>query len=149
MDYWFWVWLVAAVMLSAAEIFTAGFFMLPFGVGAALAAVLAFFDVALVWQWTAFVGLSSLLLFTLRGFSDKMTHEPPQKVAADRLIGRVGVVIEEINHSTGTGRVRVDREEWRADSVGEITIALGVSITVSVVEGAHLIVVPVSGVDAG
>jgi membrane protein implicated in regulation of membrane protease activity len=149
MDYWFWVWLVAAVALSVAEIFTAGFFMLPFGIGAALAALLAYFGVALVWQWVVFVGLSSVLLFTLRGFSDRMTHEPPQKVAGDRLIGRPGVVIETIDHSTGTGRVRVDREEWRADALSDGAIEVGGPIVVLAVVGAHLVVEPAPHTQAG
>lgn len=149
MDYWFWVWLVAAVALSVAEIFTAGFFMLPFGIGAALAALLAYFGVALVWQWVVFVGLSSVLLFTLRGFSDRMTHEPPQKVAGDRLIGRPGVVIETIDHSTGTGRVRVDREEWRADALSADAVEIGGPIVVVAVVGAHLVVEPAPRTQAG
>jgi membrane protein implicated in regulation of membrane protease activity len=136
------MWLVAAVVLSVAEIFTAGFFMLPFGIGAAIAAVLAYFNVALTWQWVAFVGLSSLLLFTLRRFSDRMTHEPPQKVAGDRLIGRAGIVIETIDSHTGTGRVRVDREEWRADASIDAAIPEGTPITVVSVVGAHLMVEP-------
>lgn len=142
MELWFWVWLVSAVVLSVAEMFTAGFFMLPFGIGAAIAAVLAYFEVALVWQWVAFVGLSSLLLFTLRRFSDRMTHEAPMKVAGDRLIGRIGVTTEDIDPSSGTGRVRVDREEWRADASGDISIPMGSSISVIAVEGAHLVVEP-------
>jgi membrane protein implicated in regulation of membrane protease activity len=140
MDYWFWIWLVAAVLLSVAEIFTAGFFMLPFGIGAAIAAVLAYFGAALVWQWVAFVGISALLLPTLRKFSDRMTHESPMKVAGDRLIGRTGLVIEDIDTTSGSGRVRVDREEWRADPADDVSIAEGTTIVVVAVEGAHLVV---------
>jgi membrane protein implicated in regulation of membrane protease activity len=141
-ELWFWVWIVAAVVLSVAEMFTAGFFMLPFGIGAAVAAGLAYFNVALVWQWVAFVGLSLLLLFTLRRFSDHMTHEPPQMVAADRLIGRTGVAVEAIDTASGSGRVRVDREEWRADAQGDVAIAEGAPVTVVALVGAHLIVKP-------
>ncbi len=60
METWFWVWLVAAVVLSVAEIFTAGFFMLPFGIGAAVAAALAYFGLSVAWQWAAFIGVSAL-----------------------------------------------------------------------------------------
>jgi len=142
MEIWFWIWLAAAVALSVAEIFTAGFFMLPFGIGAAVAAALAYFDAALSLQWTAFVGVSGLLLFTLRRFSDRMTHESPQKVGSDRLIGREGAVIERIDNHINTGRVRVDREEWVADSVGDLVLEEGARITVTAVVGAHLLVEP-------
>jgi membrane protein implicated in regulation of membrane protease activity len=142
MEVWFWFWLAAAVALSVAEIFTAGFFMLPFGIGAAVAAALAYFNVALAWQWTAFLGVSALLLFVLRRFSDQMTHEPPQKVAGDRLMGREGSVIEKIDNHLNTGRVRVDREEWVADSEDDVVIEAGSRVKVTGVVGAHLVVVP-------
>lgn len=144
MELWFWVWLAAAVFLVIAEIFTAGFFMLPFGIGAALAAVLAFLGVGLAWQWAVFLGVSAALLLPLRRFADKMTHEPPQKVAGDRLIGREGKVVDGIEGGQGAGRVKVDREEWVADSDSGRPIAEGERIRVVRVVGAHLVVAPVS-----
>ncbi len=144
MELWFWVWVVVAVLFSVAEMFTAGFFMLPFGIGAGVAAVLAYFDIALVWQWVVFVGLSTLLMFTLRRFSDTMTHDSPQMVGSDRLIGRPGVVIEAIEPASGAGRIRVDREEWRADTQDDVAIAEGAAVTVVALVGAHLVVKPFS-----
>ncbi len=149
MEFWFWLWLALAVLLSIAEIFTAGFFMLPFGIGAAVAAALAYFGVALAWQWTAFLGVSILLLFVLRRFSDRMTHEPPQKVAGDRLLHREGVVIERIDNHANTGRVRVNREEWLADSVDDLIIEHDARIRVTSVVGAHLIVEPAAPQSTG
>ncbi len=140
MDTWFWVWLVAAVVLSVAEIFTAGFFMLPFGIGAAVAAGLTYFGLPLAWQWVAFIGVSALSFIVLRRFSDRMTHEPPQKVAGDRLIGKVGTVTEHIDNHRNTGRVRVEREEWVADSENDAIIERGTRIEVTGVVGAHLVV---------
>lgn len=140
---WFWIWLAAAVALSVAEIFTAGFFLLPFGIGAAVAAALSAFGIELGWQWAAFVGVSVLLLFTLRRFAERITHEPPVKVAGDRLIGKEGGVIERIDNSANTGRVRVDREEWLADTIDDAICEVGARIKVVAVEGAHLVVEPV------
>lgn len=140
--HWFWLWLAAAVVLSVAEIFTAGFFLLPFGIGAAVAAVLAFFDVPIVWHWVAFIGVSVLMLVVLRRFADRVTHESPRKVAGDRLIGQEGSVIEKIDNHLNTGRVLVNREEWLADSIGDAIIEFGARIRVMRVEGAHLVVEP-------
>lgn len=143
MNIWFWVWVALAVILLIAEILTAGFFMLPFGIGAAVAAALEYLAPGSIgWQWAAFVGVSSALLIVLRRFSDKVTHEPPQKVAADRLIGRTGVVLSALEPDDARGMVRVDREEWRADHRGDKAIPEGARVTVISVEGTHLIVEP-------
>lgn len=141
---WIWVWVALAVILAIAEIFTAGFFMLPFAIGAAGAAILEYLwpGESLAWQWASFVGLSSLLLVVLRRFSDRVTHEPPQKVAGDRLLGRSGIVLSAIDPQGAGGMVRVDREEWRAEHAGAGTLAEGTRVIVLAVEGTRLIVEP-------
>ena len=69
---WFWAWVILAVVLSVAEIFTAGFFMLPFGIGAACAAILElFWPGSIGAQWIAFIGVSSLLLVGMRRFASR------------------------------------------------------------------------------
>ena len=116
---WFWVWLGLAIILSVAEIFTAGFFMLPFGIGAAVAAMLEFF-------FPGSIGGSGrpssaspqLLLIVLRRIANRITHDSPIGLAGNRLIGKQGVVIERLDPQTGPGRVRVEREEWRAELLG-------------------------------
>ena len=145
MDAWFWVWFVLAAVLSIAELFTGGFFLLPFGIGAALAAVLNLLGVAFGWQWVAFLGASFIALALLRRFAEHITSESPQKTGGNRLIGRCGVVIEALDDRNGVGRVRVDREEWRADAPGFEPLAVGTSVTVLRIEGTHLIVKPTEG----
>lgn len=140
MESGFWLWLAAAVLLSVAEIFTAGFFLLPFGIGAAAAAVVAYLGASVAWQVTAFIGITAVSLFALRQFADRLTHESPQKVAGDRLIGKHGTVIEMIDNHANRGRVRVEREEWVADSANDLVFEIGARVEVIGVEGAHLVV---------
>lgn len=142
MEIWVWVWLGLAAILIVAEIFTAGFFMLPFGLGAAVAAGLAFMGVTPVWQWVTFLAVSAVLLMSLRRFADHVTHEPPEKVGVDRLIGKTGVVIEAVEPGDGSGRVRIEREEWRADTSGHVAIPEGARVIVERVSGTHLVVSP-------
>lgn len=141
-DMWLWLWSILAVVLLVMEIFTAGFFMLPFGIGAGAAAVLAFFGVPPLWQTLVFIAVSTLAFVSLRGLADKMTHEPPEKMGADRLIGKSGVVIEELTPNSSIGQVRVDREEWRAEAPGRDVIPVGTRVTVEGIEGTHLMVRP-------
>jgi membrane protein implicated in regulation of membrane protease activity len=142
MDVWFWVWAGLAAVLIVGEMFTAGFFLLPFGIGAAAAAGVNFAGMSMGWQWAAFLAVSAVLLLSLRRFADRVTHEPPQKVGVDRLIGKVGVVTEAVEPSDGAGRVRIEREEWRADTSADEVLAVGARVVVERVEGTHLVVKP-------
>lgn len=143
MDVWFWFWAILAAVLVVAEIFTAGFFLLPFGLGAGIAAVLAFLDVALAWQWATFLVVSAAAFWGLRGFADRMTHEPPEKTGAERLIGKSGIVTERLERDSAIGRVRVEREDWRADAPGFEPVPEGIRVVVERIVGTHLVVRPV------
>lgn len=142
MSIWFWIWISLAALLLIAEIFTVGFFMLPFGIGAAASAVLAFFEVELVWQWVAFVGVSAICFVALRQFADRITQEQPVKTGVDRLVGKSGSVIEELTPDSPVGQVRIEREIWRADAPDSGIVPVGTRVVVDRVEGTHLIVHP-------
>jgi membrane protein implicated in regulation of membrane protease activity len=140
MNVWVWLWAALAAILIIGEMFTAGFFLLPFGLGAIAAGVLSFFEAGVGWQWLAFLGVSVIALLSLRRFSDKVTHEPPEKMGADRLLGKQGTVIEAVEPGDGGGRVRIEREEWRADSAETEVIPAGSRVVVDSIVGTHLVV---------
>ena len=140
---WFWVWLALAVILSLGEIFTAGFLLLPFGIGAAVAALLEwFFPGSIAWQWAAFIGISSILMIFLRRFATRVTPDSSVGIAGNRLLGKQGVVLRRLDAET-SGMVRVQREEWRADAPGYEPLEEGAMVEVVAVEGTHLLVRPV------
>ncbi|MDP2183039.1 MAG: NfeD family protein [Actinomycetota bacterium] len=144
---WLWAWIVLAAALFIGEIFTAGFFMLPFGIGASAAAVLEFLGVGPVWQWIAFIGVSAIAFMAFRTVVDRLTHEPPVRTGVDRLIGKRGLVIEELVPDSPVGQVRIEREEWRADTPGHQVIPVGTTVVVDSVVGAHLMVHPATAED--
>ncbi len=140
MDLWFWFWVALAAILIVGEIFTAGFFLLPFGVGAAASAAGAWLGLGPVGQWVLFLVISVPLLFLIRRFADRVTEGAELlRVAGDRAVGKIGVVLEAIDPH-GTGSVRVAREEWRAESEGAGHLPVGAEVEVLRVDGTHLIV---------
>lgn len=141
-EIWFWVWVLLAATLMIGEIFTAGFFLLPFGIGAAVAALLEFLGVSVGWQWAAFAFVSAAMLVLLRRYADRLTFEPPMRTGVDRLVGKTGTVIEELVNDSPMGMVRIEREEWRADSPGHDNLPIGTRVVVDRVDGTHLIVHP-------
>jgi len=136
----FWIWVGIAAVFTVAEIFTAGFFLFPFAVGAGGAAVLNLFGVPSWLQWICFLGVSAVLVVFSRRIADRISHEPPERAGVDRLIGHIGQVIEPIDSRADSGRIRIMKDEWRATSVDGSRIELDASVRVVKVEGAHLVV---------
>jgi membrane protein implicated in regulation of membrane protease activity len=141
---WRWIWLVAAVIFGVGEMATPGaFFLAPFAIGALVAAILAFADVALAAQWFAFFGISIVAFAGLRPLARRLDRDmsTADGVGSRRLIGRQGVVLEAIEPDH-LGLVRVDREEWRAQAQDRLSLPAGVAIRVTSVEGTSVIVTP-------
>ena len=137
-----WLWMGLAAIFAVGEIFTEGFFLLWFAIGAAVAGVLAILGLGGVWQWAAFVVISGVLLAVSRRFAERFTSKQPPGIGADRFIGKTGVVLEEIDNIRNTGRARIDKEEWRADSDTGERISVGAHIEVVRLEGTHVVVRP-------
>jgi membrane protein implicated in regulation of membrane protease activity len=143
-EQWRWIWLVAAVGLGVGEMATPGsFFLAPFALGAAVAAVLAFADVSVVVEWAAFVVVSLACLFALRPLARRLDREGiTEGIGSRRLIGRRGVVLEAIP-AGDLGTVRVDREEWRAMTADRTGLQAGSPVVITEVEGTKVVVTPV------
>lgn len=135
-----YIWMIIAALFVVGEIFTAGFFLLWFGIGAAVAGVLALFGLGHVWQLGAFVLVSGILFVVSRKFADKFTKKQPSGIGADRVIGKEGMVFEEIDNTKNTGRVRLKKEEWHAESETSEVIPVGNQVEVIRLDGTHLVV---------
>ncbi len=138
-EFW-WIWMIFAAVLIVGEIFTAGFFLLVFGIGAAVAGVLALLDVGSVWQWIAFIVVSFVSFLASRRFAERVSKEQPPGIGADRFIGKECVVLEAIDIASNTGGVRMDKEEWRAESADGQGVPEGARVVVVAIEGTHLVV---------
>lgn len=142
---WRWIWTGAAVVLAVGEMLTAGFFLLPFAVGAAAAAVLAFLGVDLVVQLVTFAGVSIIFLVVLQRYARKEIEEPTTPAGGTRYRGATAVVVEDVDRLRGTGVVRLESEEWRATTDLPGMIPVGREVRVVEVRGTRLVVEPVDG----
>jgi len=137
-----WVWLLIAMLFFLAEIVTAGFVLAAFGVGALAAFAVALLGFDLQWQLLAFVVISAISVALSRRFADRVTGKQPEGVGADRMIDKYGVVLNPIKPMEAKGLVRVEREEWRADSVDGEAIPADTVVKVIRVEGTRVMVRP-------
>lgn len=137
-EVWRWMWTILAVVLGIGEILTAGFFLLPFAVGAAAAAILAWIGAAVLAQWLVFFGVSIFALAYLRKYIVRQDEGDQPRVGANRWVGEMGLVLEDIEPDTGAGMVRILNEEWRAKALSPIET--GTRIVVTEVKGTRLVV---------
>ena len=146
-DTWRWIWLGAAVAGLAGEILTfGGFFILPFGIGAAAACVAAFAGAGLWVQWLLFVAVSAMASAAVRPLARRLDRgTTTEGVGARRYIGQQALVLEDIPAGANeTGLVRVGRDEWRAQSSDGQPLVAGSRVTVVEVLGTRLVVNPAS-----
>jgi membrane protein implicated in regulation of membrane protease activity len=142
-EQWRWIWLGAAVLFGIGEMATPGaFFLAPFGVGAGVAAILAFAGVGVAGEWGAFVLISVVAFAALRPLARRLDRDQDTAgVGSRRLIGRRGIVLESIAPDAH-GLVRVDSEEWRAESADRSPIGPGETVRITEVTGTRVIVTP-------
>jgi membrane protein implicated in regulation of membrane protease activity len=144
-ELWRWIWLVAVVGFAVGELAVAGsFFLAPFAVGAFVAAVAAFAGVPVAVEWALFVAASAGTFAAFRPLARRLERTAPYSpVGAARWVSREALVTEDIPGGPGGGgRIRLDREEWRAESLTGAPIRAGSTVLVSRVDGTRLVVIP-------
>lgn len=139
---WVAMWLIAAGVLAIGEMVTAGFFLLPFAAGAAVAGILALLSVNAATQIVTFVVVSVMALWLLQRFAKKDLRGELLPVGAARYIGSAAVVIESVSRLQ-SGRVKMGSEDWRATTDIDDEIPAGAEVRVVEVRGARLVVEPV------
>ena len=142
---WRWIWLATAVVFAVGEIAVAGsFFLLPFAGGALAGAAVSLLGGSVALGWLAFVGVSAACSAVLWPLGRRLDRSAPRHaIGANRWVGRQALVLQEIPGGTGnTGLIRLDREEWRAESLIGSPIRAGSTVLVSRVDGTRLVVVP-------
>jgi membrane protein implicated in regulation of membrane protease activity len=139
-----WIlWLVAACALGVGEMHQGGLYLLPFAIGAALAATVSLLGVGALLTGVLFVGSSVIVLGTLRPVARRHRRLPPAiRTGAAALVGRRAMVLERIANDEGVGCVRIEGGEvWTARSYDEDTvIEAGERVEVVEIKGATALV---------
>ncbi|CAM5566905.1 NfeD family protein [Streptomyces atroolivaceus] len=138
---WF-VWLLAAAALGAAEFFTLTL-VLGLLAGAALAAaVVAGVGVGLFGQLIALGAAAAAGLVIVRPIALRhMAQQPVTREGSDALIGKRAEVMQEVTATRGL--IKLSGEEWSARALDEsLVIPTGALVEVMEIEGATAIVYP-------
>ena len=141
MELWHW-WVIGGIVLFILEIFTPGFVLACFGVSCLLTAGVSFLNGDIKVQILTFSVASIVIFFGIRPFFLRYIspYGKGVKTNVDALVGRAGIVTEDIDPDKYSGRVIVGGEDWRAVSNKGEAIVKGSKIIVKRVEGTKLFV---------
>src|SRR6478672_3743669 len=147
MDNFYWIlWCILGAILVVAEIFTSGFVLLWFGIGALVAAFAGFIGInSLVIQFLIFAGTSIGLTAASRTifinyFSLEKSGQSLRS-GVDALPGKIGTVVSSSKGALQEGAVKVFGSTWTAyPAAGEEPLEAGERVCVDSVEGASIYV---------
>jgi membrane protein implicated in regulation of membrane protease activity len=149
---WIWIlWAVLGALLIVAEIFTSGFVLLWFGIGALVAAFAGLVGIdSLVIQFMIFAVVSVSLTAASRTiFLNYFSREKTGgslRSGVDALPGKVGTVVSSSKGALNEGAVKVFGSTWTAyPAAGEPPLEAGERVCVESVEGASIYVRRVGG----
>jgi membrane protein implicated in regulation of membrane protease activity len=141
-----WIlWVVLGVVLIIAEVFTPGFVLLWFGIGALAAALASMLGMGLGLQFLIFIIISTALTALSRTiFVNYFTREGGEnelKSGAAGMPGQVGTVVTSSRGALDEGAVKVFGSIWTAyPAEGEPPLEAGDRVVVERLQGASIYV---------
>src|SRR5213080_443775 len=142
-----WIfWAILGAVLVVAEVFTSGFVLLWFGIGALAAGLAGFLGVhSIILQFLIFAIVSIALTAASRTiFVNYFSREKTGgdlKTGADALPGKVGTVVTSSQGALHEGAVKVFGSTWTAyPADGEEPLEAGDRVQVERVQGASIYV---------
>ena len=111
------IWIILAGLFLILESITTGFLVFWFSIGSLIAMLVSFFIDNIIIQTAVFIVSSSLLLILTKPLVKKfIKNVDTHPTNYQSLVGKEGIVLEDIDSINGTGQVKVKGELWSATS---------------------------------
>lgn len=136
------IWLVVGVGLMIAEIFTLGFVLFWFGIGAIVAAVAGLLGAGVGLQFLIFALVSIALTVMSRTIFSRFLPSQGEhfRTGVDSLPGKVGTVTTASRGALNEGAVKVYGSTWTAYPVDDVALNEGEKVEVVEVKGSSIYV---------
>lgn len=134
------IWLIILAVMLVFEIISLGLTTIWFCVGAIGAAIAAALGFGILVQILVFAVLSVVAMVLFRPIALRFLNKGKEKTNIDEVIGKVVVVVKEIDNEMSLGEVQLNGLSWTARSGDGRVIPAGERVTVVSVEGVKLIV---------
>lgn len=133
-------WIIACVAFVAAEAATVSLTTIWFAIGSAAALLAASLGAEAWVQCVLFIAVSAVILALLRPVAKRYIAVRRMPTNADRVLGKVCAVTEDIDNVAGTGAVAVDGKVWTARTADGSRLGKGAFVRPIAIQGVKLIV---------
>lgn len=135
---WIWIAVIAAAVLV--EVASMQLLSIWFAIGGVAALITSFITDNVIAQIIVFAVVSAVALALIFPVVRKSMKKEHVKTNADRYVGKLAVVTEEISNIDAKGQVKVDNQIWSARSEDGSDLPVGTKVKVLRIEGVKLIV---------
>lgn len=133
-------WLIIAGLFFVGEIFTLGFLIFWFGIGALFAMIVSLFTTNIIIQTTVFLITSTILIFATKPLVKKFVDVKKTNTNAFSIIGKKALVVKDIDPIHSIGQIKLNGEIWSAESENNEFIKEGSEVEILKINGVKAIV---------
>jgi len=134
------LWIVLTISLIILEASTATLVCIWFAIGSLAAIFAKLIGLTFLYQVSSFVIVSAIALVFTKPIVKKLRKNGKTATNADVLIGKSGIVIEEITNDKFAGKVKIMGQEWSAVTEDGSEIPKNCKVTVKSISGVKLVV---------
>lgn len=134
-------WLIAAGIFLIVEIITTGFLVFWLGIAALITMFVSFFTDDLIIQSAVFLISSTILIIATKPLVKKFINSKDNTVTnAYSIIGKHGIVKQEIDNSKNIGQIKVNGEVWTAINTVDEIIPKNSKVEIIKIDGVKAVV---------
>lgn len=139
-NYMTYLWILTIIVSLVVEAGTYTLVAIWFVPAAAVSIVLSVFDLSIAVQVVTFFVLSLVSILFFRKYLEKALKTRAVPTNADAVIGKIGIVTEDIDNINFKGQVKVGGQLWTARTSDSSLLQKGETVEVLAIEGVKLIV---------
>ena len=133
-------WLIVAGLFFVGEIFTLGFLIFWFGIGALFAMIVSFFTTNIIIQTTVFLITSTIFILATKPLVKKFVDVKKTNTNVFSIIGKKALVIKDIDPIHSSGQIKLNGEVWSAETENDEIIKESSEVEVLKINGVKAIV---------
>lgn len=122
------VWIYVFIILVVIELCTVNLVSIWFIIGSLMSLITCYFTDNIGIQVGVFIISSTLSLLLTKNILRKFFNFDKERLNLDRIIGKIGVITEEIKSKSDIGEVKIDGKRWSCYASKKIKVGSKVEI---------------------